>query len=112
MNRLARAALSFVAAALMALLLSCGGGRTASGPAPITVVVNPPTSTVYAGESEALSATLDDPSQKGVTWTLAPASGAGTLTQTYRRGRAEREGARAMSSDSAALAVSRFLGTA
>jgi len=36
---------------------------------------------VYAGESEALFAMLDDPAQKGVTWTLAPASGAGTLTQ-------------------------------
>ena len=81
MNRLARPAVPFAAAALTALLLSCGGGGTASGPAPITVAVTPATSTVYAGESEALVATLDDPAQKGVTWTLAPASGAGTLTQ-------------------------------
>ncbi len=36
---------------------------------------------MYAGESEALSAVVDDPAQQGVTWTLAPASGAGTLTQ-------------------------------
>jgi len=61
MNRLARPALPFAAAALTALLLSCGGGGTASGPAPITVAVTPATSTVYAGESEALSAMIDDP---------------------------------------------------
>src|SRR6266853_6941609 len=65
MDCLARPALPFAAAALTALLLSCGGGGTASGPAPITVAVTPATSTVYAGESEALSAMLDDPAQKG-----------------------------------------------
>jgi len=65
MNRLARPAVPFAAAALTALLLSCGGGGTASGPAPITVAVNPSTSTVYAGESEALFAVQDDPAQKG-----------------------------------------------
>ena len=81
MNRLALPALPFAATALTALLLSCGGDGGASGPAPISVAVNPSTSTVYAGESEALFAVLDDPAQKGVTWTLTPASGAGTLTQ-------------------------------
>jgi len=81
MNRLALPALPFAATALTALLLSCGGDGGASGPAPISVAVNPSTSTVYAGESEAMSAMLDDPAQKGVTWTLAPASGVGTLTE-------------------------------
>jgi hypothetical protein len=49
MNRLARPALPFAATALMVLLPSCGGDDGASGPAPITVAVNPSTSTVYAG---------------------------------------------------------------
>src|SRR5437667_11537469 len=82
MNRFARSALPFAAAALTAFLVSCGGDGSASGSAPITVAIAPATSTVYAGETKALVATLqNDTSQKGVTWTLTPASGAGTLTQ-------------------------------
>jgi len=65
MNRLARPAPPSAATALMVLLPSCGGDDGASGPAPITVAVNPSTSTVYAGESEALFAVQDDPAQKG-----------------------------------------------
>jgi predicted dienelactone hydrolase len=85
MNRFARLVISFAAVALTALLADCGGDSSASPQAPITVSIAPASSTVSAGATEALTATLqNDSSQQGVTWTIAPASGAGTLTDATR----------------------------
>jgi predicted dienelactone hydrolase len=89
MNRFARLVISFAAVAPMALLVDCGGDTNASPatspatppPAAITVSIAPASSTVSAGGTQALTATLqNDSSQQGVTWTIAPASGAGMLS--------------------------------
>src|SRR5438132_1364358 len=83
MNRLLRLAIPLVAVAVTPALVSCGGDSTASPPPPpaITVAVAPVSSTVPAGTTQALTATLqNDSSQRGVTWAISPASGAGTLS--------------------------------
>ena len=82
MNRFLRLAIPWVAVAVTPALVSCGGDSSASPPPPaITVSVAPATSTVPAGTTQALTATLqNDSSQRGVTWAISPASGAGTLS--------------------------------
>lgn len=50
---------------------------TVIDPAAITISVNPTTKTLRAGGSQAFTATV---SSGSVTWTLSPASGAGTIT--------------------------------
>ena len=69
----------------LALQLSgCGGDSNAQPPPPpppITVSVMPTSAMVPAGATQVLTATVqNDPSQLGVTWTLSPASGAGSLS--------------------------------
>ncbi len=86
MNRLLRLAIPWVAVTVTPALVSCGGDSSASPPPPpppptITVSVAPASSTVFAGGTQALTATLqNDSSQRGVTWAISPASGAGTLS--------------------------------
>src|SRR6266853_499766 len=82
MNRFLRFAIPWVAVAVTPALVSCGGDSSASPPPPaITVSVAPPSSTVFAGGTQALTATLqNDSSQRGVTWAISPASGAGALS--------------------------------
>src|SRR6266446_6634719 len=82
MNRFLRFAIPLVAVAVTPALVSCGGDSSASPPPPaIMVSVAPPSSTVFAGATQALTATLqNDSSQRGVTWAISPASGAGTLS--------------------------------
>jgi predicted dienelactone hydrolase len=83
MNRLTRCAITFSAVALAALLVNCGGDGGSSPAVPITVSVAPQAITVPAGARQALTATLqNDSSQQGVTWTMSPGSGAGTLTDS------------------------------
>ena len=59
---------------------------TVSGTATVTVPasvvsISPGTATVPAGSSQVLSATVqNDPAQTGVSWSISPPSGAGTLT--------------------------------
>src|SRR5580765_231257 len=86
MNRSARLVTSFATVVLAGLLVNYGGDSNTSPPspppppAPITVSVAPASSEVSAGGTQALTATLqNDSSQQGVAWTIAPASGAGTL---------------------------------
>ena len=81
MNRFARLVISFAAVALTALLVDCGGDSSASPAAPITVSVAPASGTVSVGGTQTLTATLQNDSlNHGVTWTIAPASGAGSLS--------------------------------
>jgi dienelactone hydrolase len=57
----------------------CGGGQAAS--LPITVMLSPATATVDSSGIQQFTATVtNDPTNKGVTWTISPASGAGTLS--------------------------------
>jgi dienelactone hydrolase len=47
----------------------------------ITVLVSPSPATVQAGSTQSLTATVSfDPSNSGVTWSISPTSGAGTLS--------------------------------
>jgi len=82
MNRFLRLATPLIASALTPVLISCGGDSSASPPPPaITVSVAPASSTVPAATTQDLTATLqNDSSQRGVTWAISPASGAGTLS--------------------------------
>jgi dienelactone hydrolase len=68
-------------------LLGCsGGGGSGHPPDPeITVTVDSSATTVQAGATAALTATLQgDTSGRGVTWSISPASGAGTLSGPTR----------------------------
>jgi len=70
------------AVALTPVLSSCGGDSSASqSQLPITISVAPTSDTVPAGTTQDLTATLqNDSSRQGVTWTISPTSGAGTLS--------------------------------
>jgi len=58
----------------------CGGGLVTETSLPIIVSVSPATATVQAGGTEPLSATVQNDSEnKGVTWVISPATGAGML---------------------------------
>jgi predicted dienelactone hydrolase len=63
------------------LLASCGGSSDRATPhAAITVAVEPAATTVQAGATLELTASLrNDGSHAGVTWSISPSSGAGTL---------------------------------
>jgi dienelactone hydrolase len=76
------AAVAGLAAALQ--LGGCGGSdrsAQAQPPVPITVSIAPDSASVPAGTTQVLTATVqNDSTQMGVTWTIAPASGGGTLS--------------------------------
>lgn len=56
----------------------CGGGHAAI---PISVSVSPTSTTVETGATQQFTATVqNDPANSGVTWSISPATGAGTLT--------------------------------
>ena len=81
----ARFTLAFFLFVLVTQLPGCGGGGGGGGssqPAlPIRVSVTPNVALVPAGTTQVLSATvLNDSAQRGVTWAISPASGAGTLS--------------------------------
>jgi uncharacterized protein (DUF2141 family) len=58
--------------------LGCGGGHPSP---PITVSVSPVTVTVQPGGMQQFTATVsNDPSNRGVSWTMSPPTGAGTLS--------------------------------
>ena len=80
-----RFTLVFCLFVLATQLPGCGGGGGGGGssqPAlPIRVSVTPNVALVPAGTTQVLSATvLNDSAQRGVTWAISPASGAGTLS--------------------------------
>jgi hypothetical protein len=59
--------------------VGCGGNGTPVG-VPITIVLSPSSASINAGQSKNILATVsNDPSNKGVSWTL---SGVGTLTNS------------------------------
>src|SRR5579864_480669 len=69
--------------ALAVTQLACGGAPAALTPPPpaIIVTISPATATVQAGGTHAFTAAVsNDPSNKGVTWTISPATGSGMLT--------------------------------
>ena len=74
--------------AILALVLTssvlnhgCGGGTTVKPPPVVAVSISPTSATVLAGSTQPLTATIqNDSANKGVTWTLSPATGAGTLS--------------------------------
>jgi len=50
---------------------------------PITVSLGPATVNIYGGQTKQFSATVvNDPTNAGVTWTITPATGAGTISAT------------------------------
>jgi predicted dienelactone hydrolase len=58
------------------------GAATITLPSP-AVSIDPSTATLDAGGTQTLTASvLNDPGKAGVTWTISPASGAGTLSNT------------------------------
>jgi len=66
---------------LLILVSGCGGGFLTSVTPAIAVSITPSTATVQIGGTLTINATANnDPSGAGVSWTLSPASGAGTLT--------------------------------
>src|SRR2546421_124465 len=81
MTRTTLFAVTLAGIALASQLSGCGGDGSAQPVLPITVSVAPNSATVPAGTTQVLNATVqNDSSQMGVTWTLSPASGAGTLS--------------------------------
>jgi len=84
MTRTTSFAVTLAGIAVASQLGGCGGSDSsaqAQPPAPITVSVAPDSATVPAGSTQVLTATVqNDSSQMGVTWTVVPASGAGTLS--------------------------------
>jgi hypothetical protein len=84
MTRTTSFAVTLAGIAVASQLGGCGGSDSsaqAQPPVPITVVVAPDSTTVPAGGTQVLTATVqNDSSQMGVTWTVVPASGAGTLS--------------------------------
>ena len=66
---------------LASLLAGCGSSSGSGSRAGITVTVAPVSMTVQAGGTFELTATVqNDASRRGVTWTISPLSGAGTLS--------------------------------
>src|SRR5579859_1897164 len=69
--------------ALAVSQLACGGGHAAVTlpPPAIIVTISPAKATVQAGGTQAFTvAVSNDPSNKGVTWTISPSTGSGMLT--------------------------------
>jgi dienelactone hydrolase len=72
---------SILALALVTINAGCGGGGAAATTGPITISLSANAATVPAGGTVALTASAsNDTSNKGVTWAISPASGAGTLS--------------------------------
>jgi dienelactone hydrolase len=60
---------------------SVSAKATLTVPATVVVSVSPDSATVPAGSTQVLTASIqNDPGHAGVTWTISPASGAGTLS--------------------------------
>jgi probable HAF family extracellular repeat protein len=60
----------------------CGGGQAFTVSLPITVTISPASATVDStGTQQFTAAISNDPTNKGVTWSISPASGAGTLSK-------------------------------
>ena len=60
------------------------GAATITVPA-LSVAVDPSSATVEAGATQTFTATVQsDPANKGVTWSISPTSGAGTLSNASR----------------------------
>src|ERR1700730_138208 len=60
----------------------CGGGQASTVSLPITVTISPASATVDStGTQQFTAAISNDPTNKGVTWSISPASGAGTLSK-------------------------------
>jgi uncharacterized protein YjdB len=64
---------------------ACGGGSSNAPPPPpppaVSVTVSPTSATVQGGSTQQFTATLNnDPSNRGVSWTISPATGSGMLS--------------------------------
>jgi hypothetical protein len=68
----------WVGLAILMAGLASGCGAVKSGPPVLTVQLTTQPASVFAGATVVFNATTNDP--KGVTWTLTPATGAGTLS--------------------------------
>ena len=78
MARATRLAVLSPALALAAIIVGCGGGGT-SIPPNITVSVSASAATAEAGSQVTITAQVNnDTSNKGVTWSMSPASGTGS----------------------------------
>lgn len=78
MPRPTRFAVQSLLMTLTAIILGCGGGGS-SLPPNITVSVSASATTAEAGAQITVTARVNgDPSNKGVTWTMSPASGTGS----------------------------------
>lgn len=60
----------------------CSGGLPIQPPAPVTVSVAPATATLYGGQTQQFTASVANTSNTAVTWTITPATGAGTISAT------------------------------
>lgn len=79
MARATRLAVLLLVFALSGILLACGGGGTSTPPPDIIVSVTSAAITVDAGSQTSITAQVsNDPSEKGVTWSMSPASGTGS----------------------------------
>jgi pimeloyl-ACP methyl ester carboxylesterase len=66
---------------LLVVITGCGGGG--SSITQIFVSISPSSATVQVGGSQQFTASIqNDPANKGVTWAISPASGAGTLSNS------------------------------
>ncbi len=85
-NLAQRVAILVFVATIVLLLSACGGGHSggsiAANPITVTLVQSGTATTVYAGSAAvALTAAVaNDTANAGVTWSLSPATGCGTLT--------------------------------
>ena len=80
-NRIKKSAILAIALSGSALFNGCGGGTRTTPPPIVAVSVSPSSITVVVGTTQSITAiTQNDPTNKGVTWMISPATGAGTLS--------------------------------
>jgi hypothetical protein len=58
----------------------CSGVSPLQPPTPVAVSIAPTTATLYGGQTQQLTATVINTTNTAVTWTISPATGAGTIS--------------------------------